>query len=91
MVVITQGEDPVIVAVDGKIREFPTNPLSQDQIIDTNGAGDAFVGGTSLLFKVCDGVNRVNFFIAKTRSFVSSWGKLFQETYMVKVTVKSHV
>lgn len=45
MVIITQGAEAVIVAREGKIREFPTVKLSQDDIIDTNGAGDAFVGG----------------------------------------------
>jgi len=45
LVVITQGDQPVIVASDGKVQEFPVKKLTDDEIIDTNGAGDAFVGG----------------------------------------------
>jgi adenosine kinase len=45
MVVITQGDQPTIVATDGKITEFNVKPLTKEQLVDTNGAGDAFVGG----------------------------------------------
>jgi adenosine kinase len=44
-VVITQGADTVIVVHDGKTKEYPVKKLSADKIVDTNGAGDAFVGG----------------------------------------------
>ncbi|KAI6673262.1 hypothetical protein NL676_001168 [Syzygium grande] len=43
--VITQGPDPVVVAEDGKVKKFPVIKLPQEKIVDTNGAGDAFVGG----------------------------------------------
>ncbi|CAB3387752.1 Hypothetical predicted protein [Cloeon dipterum] len=43
--VITQGHDPVLVAQDGNVKEYPVPPLTADKIVDTNGAGDAFVGG----------------------------------------------
>ncbi|KAF0311579.1 Adenosine kinase [Amphibalanus amphitrite] len=43
MVVFTQGEHDVIVAEDGKVQTFPVGKV--DNVIDTNGAGDAFVGG----------------------------------------------
>lgn len=43
--VITQGSDPTVVAVDGKTTKFPVLKISKEKIIDTNGAGDAFVGG----------------------------------------------
>ncbi|KAF9805940.1 hypothetical protein SFRURICE_004152 [Spodoptera frugiperda] len=45
VVVITRGSDPVILVNEGKIEEIPVMPLKQDQIVDTNGAGDAFTGG----------------------------------------------
>jgi len=45
IVIITQGADPTIVAQDGKILQFPVSRLEKDKIVDTNGAGDAFVGG----------------------------------------------
>jgi len=44
-VVITQGKDPTIVAVHGHVTEYPIIALPADKIVDTNGAGDAFVGG----------------------------------------------
>ncbi|XP_070544618.1 adenosine kinase-like isoform X2 [Ptychodera flava] len=44
-VVITQGCDPVIVVKDGKLKEYSIIKLSAEEIVDTNGAGDAFVGG----------------------------------------------
>ncbi|KAL5998659.1 Adenylate kinase 2 [Asimina triloba] len=43
--VITQGADPVVVAEDGKVTSFPVILLPKEKLVDTNGAGDAFVGG----------------------------------------------
>jgi len=43
MVIITQGPKSVIVAHEGKIQEFAVEKL--DHLVDSNGAGDAFVGG----------------------------------------------
>jgi adenosine kinase len=43
--VITQGSDPVLVAEDGKTTLFPVILLPKEKLVDTNGAGDAFVGG----------------------------------------------
>jgi len=45
VVVITQGCDPCILVENGEVSEHPVTKLSSDQIVDTNGAGDAFVGG----------------------------------------------
>ena len=45
VVIITQGCDPCILVENGEISEHPVTKLSNDQIVDTNGAGDAFVGG----------------------------------------------
>lgn len=44
-VVITQGSDPVVVVHEGVVTEYPVAALKTEQIVDTNGAGDAFVGG----------------------------------------------
>ncbi len=44
-VVFTQGKDPTIVYHDGVVHEFPVPLLDKSKIVDTNGAGDAFVGG----------------------------------------------
>lgn len=44
-VVITQGKEPAIVVKDGKVTEYPVIPIKEEDIVDTNGAGDAFVGG----------------------------------------------
>lgn len=45
VVIITQGKNPVLLTQNGKITEIPVHALSDDEIQDTNGAGDAFVGG----------------------------------------------
>ncbi|KAL8971830.1 MAG: hypothetical protein Q9183_000857 [Haloplaca sp. 2 TL-2023] len=47
VVVITQGTDPTVVAVQGEqqVREVPVREIEKDKIYDTNGAGDAFAGG----------------------------------------------
>ncbi|KAI7844663.1 hypothetical protein COHA_001752 [Chlorella ohadii] len=44
-VVITQGADPTVVALGGRILKFPVTRVPADKLVDTNGAGDAFVGG----------------------------------------------
>jgi len=44
-VIITQGADSIILCKDGKITEFTVTKLPAEKLIDTNGAGDAFVGG----------------------------------------------
>ncbi|KAI7753035.1 hypothetical protein M8C21_016790 [Ambrosia artemisiifolia] len=43
--VVTQGADPVVVAQDGKVTTYPVIFLQKAKLVDTNGAGDAFVGG----------------------------------------------
>lgn len=51
VVLITQQADPVITfSFDPKtsteeLKEFPIAPVASEKIVDTNGAGDAFVGG----------------------------------------------
>ena len=35
--------------VDGKVTDYPIIPIKEEDIVDTNGAGDAFVGGKSRL------------------------------------------
>eukprot|EP00996_Jenningsia_fusiforme_P000694 NODE_1627_length_1465_cov_63.043785_g1469_i0.p1 GENE.NODE_1627_length_1465_cov_63.043785_g1469_i0~~NODE_1627_length_1465_cov_63.043785_g1469_i0.p1 ORF type:complete len:341 (+),score=91.14 NODE_1627_length_1465_cov_63.043785_g1469_i0:76-1098(+) len=45
IVVFTQGKDPTVVATAAGVTEYPVPPVPADKIIDTNGAGDAFVGG----------------------------------------------
>ncbi|KAL5018378.1 hypothetical protein ScPMuIL_004100 [Solemya velum] len=45
LVVITQGEQPIVVVKDGKVTEYPVIPIQKKDIVDCNGAGDAFVGG----------------------------------------------
>jgi len=45
MVIFTQGCEPTIVAFDNKVTEYPVHAIKADDIVDTNGAGDSFVGG----------------------------------------------
>ncbi|ETN77805.1 kinase, PfkB family [Necator americanus] len=44
-VIITQGADPVIVAVGKGVSLYSVQNIPKEKIVDTNGAGDAFVGG----------------------------------------------
>lgn len=46
-VIITQGTDPTVVAIEGEndVKEYPVHAIGKEQINDTNGAGDAFAGG----------------------------------------------
>merc|ERR1712193_242168 len=44
-VVITQGADPTIVAINGQVKQYPILALPKEKLVDTNGAGDAYVGG----------------------------------------------
>ena len=45
IVIFTQGSDPILLWKDGKTTEFCILPISEEDILDTNGAGDAWVGG----------------------------------------------
>ena len=44
-VVFTQGADPTLVIADGAVTSYPVDRLPKELLVDTNGAGDAFVGG----------------------------------------------
>merc|ERR1711879_793035 len=44
-VVISQGCDPTVVAINGRCTEYPILALPKEKLVDTNGAGDAYVGG----------------------------------------------
>lgn len=44
-VVFTQGADATIVVHQGKVHSFNVPKIPTSSIVDTNGAGDAFVGG----------------------------------------------
>jgi adenosine kinase len=45
LVVFTQGSKPTIFAQGPTTGEVPVHPINSSKIVDTNGAGDAFVGG----------------------------------------------
>lgn len=45
MVVFTHGAKPTIVVREGEVIEYPVIHIEPKDIVDTNGAGDAFVGG----------------------------------------------
>ena len=44
-IVITCGSNPTRVVRNGVLTTYPVPPVHSDVIVDTNGAGDAFVGG----------------------------------------------
>lgn len=43
--ILTQGRHPVLLIQHDSVQEFPVRSLEKHEIVDTNGAGDAFVGG----------------------------------------------
>ena len=44
--IVTQGKDPILVASsEGLQLEFPVPLIAKELLVDTNGAGDSFVGG----------------------------------------------
>lgn len=45
IVVFTQGSESTIIAVNGVVTVYPVEVLPRELLVDTNGAGDAFVGG----------------------------------------------
>ncbi|XP_075872348.1 adenosine kinase b isoform X1 [Nelusetta ayraudi] len=45
VVVFTQGKDDTVATVGERVTMFPVVDIDQNDIVDTNGAGDAFVGG----------------------------------------------
>lgn len=45
IVIITQGEKPVVMAIGDETKQMPVPEVKPEKIVDTNGAGDAFVGG----------------------------------------------
>jgi adenosine kinase len=45
VVVITQGSQPTLVAQAGEVVEIAVDKIPAEEIVDSNGAGDAFVGG----------------------------------------------
>ncbi|NWH93606.1 ADK kinase, partial [Aegithalos caudatus] len=45
IVVFTQGKNDTILATENEVTTFPVLVSDQSEIVDTNGAGDAFVGG----------------------------------------------
>jgi len=55
MVIFTQGSEPTIIAYEGVITEYAVNAIKSSDIVDTNGAGDSFVGGfLSQFIQGCD-------------------------------------
>ncbi|XP_037318918.2 adenosine kinase b isoform X1 [Pungitius pungitius] len=45
VVVFTQGKEDTVATVGEEVTMFPVLDIDQNDIVDTNGAGDAFVGG----------------------------------------------
>ena len=68
VVIITQGSEPTVLAVGNDIKEFPVKkPV---EIVDTNGAGDSFVGGKNEIEK--RKTNVLIFFIFKRKGFLAA-------------------
>lgn len=86
-VIITDGPKPIVVVTNMPmsdhcdVQEFPVEALSNEEIIDTNGAGDAFVGGFySQLFQGKDIATCVKAGIQLSREIVKRSGCTFPES-----------
>ncbi|ESN90364.1 hypothetical protein HELRODRAFT_185207 [Helobdella robusta] len=44
-IILTNGDQPTLVVQEGVITEFPVIRMDPKDVVDLNGAGDAFVGG----------------------------------------------
>lgn len=53
IVVITRGADSLFVATKDGLKEYEVGMVKREEIVDTNGAGDAFAGG--FLAKIIQG------------------------------------
>lgn len=87
-VIVTQGPESVLVATaasgseEVELREFPVTKLEQDQLVDTNGAGDSFVG--AFLAQIWQGNDidaAVQHGIYLSREVVQKSGCQFPDTY----------
>lgn len=45
IIIMTDGSGPILYIYHNKIHKYTVPELKAENIIDTNGAGDAFVGG----------------------------------------------
>jgi adenosine kinase len=45
LVIFTRGADSTIVTIGDQFVKYPTPKVPKEEIVDTNGAGDSFVGG----------------------------------------------
>lgn len=58
VVIVTRGGGSVLVIEDSNWEEFEVPSLNDEEIVDTSGAGDAFVGGFLAYF--VDGASIAN-------------------------------
>lgn len=91
IVVITQGKEDVIIAYtdqsDGKrLEKYPVPVLTDTEIVDTNGAGDAFVGGF-LAYKLMDKSMKecVEAGIYAAQDVIKNSGCIFSSTNKMKL------
>ncbi|XP_013406807.1 adenosine kinase isoform X2 [Lingula anatina] len=81
IVLFTQGRDPMVAAAGGEVKEYPVTPVDPSIIKDTNGCGDAFMGG--FLSQVVQGrpiedCIRCGQYAAKT--VIQHWGCNYPDT-----------
>jgi len=90
-VVFTQGLDPVIVASKGEIvLEVEVSKLPTDQIVDTNSAGDSFVGGfLAALAQDCDLAKCVQLGNAAAAYCIQKPGSVFEKQDSSAVLAKA--
>ncbi len=58
LVIITRAEKPIIYSFGSKVIEIPVPAIEPEKIVDTSGAGDAFVGGFLAKFVRSEPINK---------------------------------
>ena len=72
IVIITQGDKPVILAIGDSIKEIPVPKIDSNKIIDTNGAGDAFVGSFAHYLNKYNGDEKIEKALELATEYVTS-------------------
>jgi adenosine kinase len=78
VVVFTQGSKETIVAYEGVVTHFPVDQLDSSLLVDTNGAGDAFVGEIYII--------AMSFYLLLLLLLFSYYRKLITNNYSTLIT-----
>ena len=88
-VIFTQGKDKTIVCENGEISEFKPRAVKPEDIVDTNGAGDSFVGKFSCVTSLNFSANKIRIggFLAGLAKGRDTAGCIDMAHYVASVTI----